>query len=194
MHPNKQYIIRIAVICFLLLFGDKLAQSLRVPVDIQLELIPKILSYDKNNNSHDETRIGIMFNSLLRNSKIAKDIIFEEGVAKKSDSDVFLHLIPIDLNNIENLKHIIQEEDIDVLFILPIRGYNIEEISNVCKSYGVVSFCSMPELIQEGISVSFELTNNKLIIVINHKSSIDEGADFSSQLLKISKVVNRFIQ
>ena len=66
------------VIITLLIFGVNYinAQEMSVPIDVQIEIIPKILSLNKSFNLEDSRtviKIGILYSSELRTSKKIKE-------------------------------------------------------------------------------------------------------------------------
>ena len=166
-------------------------QIVGVPIDVQIELLPKILSLNKSfelDNPDTKINIGILYSSLLRNSTQVKNEIFDnapnnEIMIKKTKAV----LIPIDIANIKNIRNFFISNKIKVLYFTPLRGYDISQISKICKEEKIISFTSVSEYTKdEDISVGFQLEDKKLKILINLESAIAEGANFSSHLLKIS--------
>ncbi len=168
------------------------AQMVEVPIDVQIELLPKILSLNKSfdlDNPDTKINIGILYSSLLRNSVKVKNEIFDgtpgnEFLIKKCK----VELVPIEIAD-KNIRKYLISNNIKVLYFTPLRGYDISQISQICKEEKILSFTSVSEYItNDDVSVGFLLQDKKLKITINLESAITEGANFSSHLLKISKI------
>ena len=183
-------------VCFILFFsGYNSAQTISVPIDIQVKLLPKILSLEKNINSeitNQEIKIGVIYDSKIRNSLKVKEDIFRESEKEKLIlKNTRIKFVEINLSQINSLKDSLQVLQLDAVLIAPLRGYDISGIAGVCKQLKIISFTSVPGFIDQGISGSFDLVDNKLKIWINLASAKAEGANFSSHLLKIANVIDK---
>ena len=178
---------------FVALQGSILAQSMSVPVDIQLELMSKILYLDKSLNleSGDTIKIGIIYNSKLRNSvRVKNDILYGKKKETQDLRDFESIFIPLDVSTIININKEIKKHEFNAIYLTPIRDYDIEKITEICRSEKIISITSVPQFLDYGVSVGFDLVNNKLKININLASAKEEGANFSSRLLKIAHIIN----
>lgn len=168
------------------------SQKLSVPIDVQLELIPKILTLNKNFTNlttKPDIHIGIIFSSLVKSSTTVKDEIMKYVSNKKIlVRDKQLIFIPLDIAKIKDLKKQFRKDDLESIYITPLRAYNIEIISKICKEEKIISFSSVSDYLKDKISIGFDLINNKVKISINITSAKEEGANFSSHLLKIAEI------
>lgn len=169
------------------------AQSVSVPVEMQMKVLPKILALDRSMNSNPKTsiNIGILYNSLIRNSIRVKDEILKfNEVNKISIKNSLLVYIPLDVSSIENLEKELQNYNLYAIYITPLRAYDISKISQVCRDENIISITSVIEFQNYGVSIGFDLIDNRLKILINQTSAKEEGANFSSHLLKIAQIVD----
>lgn len=169
------------------------AQAIIVPISSQIPLIVKILSFERNlmESASDEINIGIIFQSKTRESLLAKAEILKSISSQKSSA-------------INNKKIVVKEIDIsdtdintavnkvktDVLIITPIRLVNLNELSDLCKKKKILSFSLSPDYLKYKFSVSLDILGERPQILINLNSAKAEGANFSSQLLKLSKIID----
>ena len=174
-------------------FGRISAQETTVPVDLQVELLAKILSLNKSFDLDDSSKsinVGILYSSSLRQSVRTKDEIIDQtkgNIIQLKKTKAFIK--PIEITNINSLKNDLLDQKIDVLYITPIRGYNITEITHMCRESQILTFTGVSNFISDNdISVGFDLQNNKLQITINLESAKAEGANFSSRLLNVSQI------
>ena len=179
-------------ILFLLGLSSSFAQTVQVPLEVQVKVIPKILSLNKsfklkNGETFNST---IVYSSTQRNSKRIYDgfkkLLAEKEIKLKNHPANFFS---IESNSIENLRDHIQTNNIQMLYITPMRGVNIEDITKLCKEENVLTITAVEEYEANNISVILSLEKSKLKIKINQKSAKSEGADFSSRLLKIAKLI-----
>lgn len=189
-HIAKYFLI---ACCTLLSFKEIKAQEVSVPIEVQLEILPKILSLNKSYELDDPNtsiNLGILYSSKLRNSlRVKNEIISQIHGNEIKIRNAKVIVLPIDLSSLLSIKNYLLENKIDVLYFTPLRGYDINEITTVCKLKKILTFTGVSSFANENdISVGFELENNKLQITINLESAKAEGAEFSSRLLKVSKV------
>lgn len=168
------------------------AQDMAVPVEIQYPLFLKILTFDRNLKTRvgKEIIIGIVYQGKFRSSLKTKDELVD--VIKKS-SIKNVHDIPIkqvSINIDENdLESTASKLEIDVLYITPIRAVDIESITKLSRNKKIVTLTGVTDYVKAGISVVIDVKDNQPQIVINLPGAKDEGVDFSSQLLRLSKVI-----
>jgi YfiR/HmsC-like len=191
MITNYKYII--STLLFLAGFSMIQAQELSVPIDVQLEILPKVLTLDKSlnhSNPQEVINVGLLYSNEQKSSVRVKDEITNNVIERELKVNLASAvIIPIDISSITNIQKHLVEQNINVLYFTPIRGYDISMISSICKENQIVTFTGVSDYIDNNnISVGFELENKKLQITINLESAKAEGANFSSRLLKVSKV------
>jgi hypothetical protein len=193
MNFINKYYLKLLLIVFVLIGQISFGQKVKAPIDLQIKIIPKILSLEKNLSQSTETNfnISILFSKEQRNSvqvfeSFAQDLN-KYGIKLK---DKEATVLPYDISNKDNLRSFLKNKKIKLLYITPIRGIDISEITRICKEEGVLTFSGVEEYIVDQVSVVLTLEDNKLQIMINQKSSKQAGADFSSRLLRIAKIID----
>ena len=184
------------ILIFFLFIGtsnSSFAQEITVPIDVQLEILPKILLLNKAfdfENQDEVIKVGILYSSMLRASTNVKDEIFAQNPDQEfllGNKKVFI--LPINISEIDDIKTFITTSKINVLYFTPLRGYNISTLTKICKDEKIITVSGVSDYVEEyDISVGFKLENNKLQIIINLESAKTEGANFSSRLLNVSKI------
>jgi hypothetical protein len=189
---NKHIII--FQIAFLIAINLSYGQHIKAPMDIQIKIIPKVLSLDKNFSTRkdSEYNLGIIYSSKQRNSvKIKKhfeDVTNERNmvVKKKKVNIMFIDIADI---NMVNIKKFLKDRGIDVVYLTPLRGFDIGSFSKICKEEKILSVTGVLDFMKDDISVSFDIQDKKLQIIINNNAAKNEGANFSSRLLRIAKLI-----
>ena len=188
---NKNIILYL-IIFIALSLNLSYGQRIKAPLDVQLKLIPKVLSLDKNFDSRKEAQfnLAVLYSSLQRNSSEIKDE-FKDAIKKKNMfvKTTKVNTTFIDIAKTPNIGKYLKENKIDVVYITPLRGVDINSIAKVCKEEKALTVTGVIDFMQNEISVSFDIKDKKLQIIINNDAAKLEGTNFSSRLLRIAKVI-----
>ncbi|MFA6570340.1 MAG: YfiR family protein [Bacteroidota bacterium] len=185
----------ILLILNLLFSRTSFAQEIPVPVMNQLQIFYKIFSSNRNFKLKEGNAIEIciVYQKKFRLSSGIKNqvlsIIEENGSFKKFDNKKINFSI-LSIENEKTLDNYLESNKVDIILITPLRAVNIELLAETTRKHKVLSFCFVPEYVESGLSVGIGSKAGKPKILINLKASREEGADFSSQLLKLSKIIN----
>jgi len=190
-----RFLIYILICGVLLLFYELNSQSISVSVDIQMSLFGKILTFDKNleskANKNKIVNIGILYQSKNRNSLNLRNEVLKNLSEKDLEKvlGVKSKINPIDIDDINSLENYLKINSIDVIILTYLRAVSIESIAETCQKNKIMSFSLLPEYIDNGISVAIDIKGEKPLIVVNLSSAQKEGVNFSSHLLKLSKII-----
>ena len=185
---NIGLIIIIIILGFTLLW----AEEMPVPVDLQYSLLMKILTFDRNLKARvgEEIVVGIVYQKNFRVSNNAKDEFtkaMDESPIKKIE-DIPIRQVPVNLNDTD-LDSAVSQTKIDILYITPLRAVKIEDITRVSQTRKLTTMTGVPGYVESGLAVGIGTKGDKPLIIINLPATKKEGADFSSQLLRIVKIV-----
>jgi len=185
------------IILYLILFialslNLSYGQRIKAPLAVQLKLIPKVLSLDKNfiSRKEDQFNLAVLYSSLQRNSSKTKNE-FNDAIKKKNMfvKTTKINISFIDIAKTPNIEKYLNDNKIDVVYITPLRGVDINSIAKTCKNEKALTVTGVLEFMQNEISVSFDIKDKKLQIIINNTAAKLEGTNFSSRLLRIAKVI-----
>ena len=190
----NNHIVKLLAVLLLLIVNTSIAQRIKVPVDVQLKVIPKIISLNKSfsfESNENALNIAVLYSSQQRNSKqVHEDInnnLNSGGIVVKGKLTKFLSL---DISAKNNIEDYLRENKNNVLYITPLRGLDVSKITSICKTASVLSISGVVEYVENDVSVILDIDDNKLKILINQKSAKSEGVDFSSRLLRIAKIID----
>ena len=99
------------------------------------------------------------------------------------------NILSFDIDDYESLEKYSKNKSIDIIIITSLKAVKIESIATFCQINKIMSFSLIPKYVDDGISVAIDIKGEKPQIVINLNSAQKEGVNFSSQLLKLSKIV-----
>jgi hypothetical protein len=168
------------------------AQEMVVPVKLQLALLLKVLTFDRNlkQRAGDELAIAICYQHEYEKSLKVKDELLRVIKVSPVDriGDIPLRFSSIDIGK-DDLAKAISKDDVDVLYLTPLRDIAIQKITTVSRARKTRTLTGVPDYVKSGLAVGIGLREEKPLIIINLPAAKAEGADFSSQLLKLAKVI-----
>ncbi len=167
------------------------AQDIEVPMSIQVALLSKILSFDRNLERQDGAIVvGVVYQRRVRASVLAKEsVISLVGRETRATGGVPIRCLPIDLTDVASLDSAIVENDIDVLYITPLRAVNLQSITAISRKRGVLTSTGVTEYVPKGVAVGFGAEQERPRILVNLPAAKAEGADLSSGLLKLVQLI-----
>lgn len=168
-------------------------QEMPLPVETQLNVLLKTLTFDRNLKERQGERltIGIVYHGLFNKSLQAKDELIEAFKTVRIE-EIFehtLHIVTVDLHLI-GLEEAVASQDVDILYITPLDSSEIRKISKLSRSMGVITLSGVPQYSEQGIAVTVGKKGEAAQIIINLDAARAAGANFSSQLLKMAKIVD----
>ena len=194
-HLSSLKYCHLIITCLLIIIISRnLHSQIVVPVSNQADLIAKIIVMNKNFNlSGKPITMGILYNG---NSKSSVDNAYELKMTLLNKGNVInnmpLNIVLIDASEYSqgSLIEEIRNLSLDILYIFNLRGQDLNKINNLCKEKYILSITADPSYLQKDFTLSFDIVNNSIKIIINLKSMYAEKVDFSSYLLKVAKVIN----
>ncbi len=191
-----KYVKNVLPVLFLLLgAGLALSQEMEIPVEGQVPIFLNVLTFDRNFSSRmgNEIVCAIVYQKKFRKSLNVKNQ-FQEYTKKSATvqvEDIPFRCIEIDLHDLFDFEERLRKEKVDVLYLTPLRAVSIESLVTVTRSLGITSLTGVVEYCKAGAAVSIGTRGGAPLIIINYTGATAEGADFSSQLLKLAKVIGR---
>jgi hypothetical protein len=188
--------ILLAILLIIQFAGTVIArEEMEVPVDIQIPLFLKILTYDRNLKERvgDEIVMGVVYQEKFRKSLNVKTQLEKYLANSKEDKidDVPFRYVSINLSSLSMFKAILAREKVDIVYIAPLRAVAVETLAADCRSMGITSLTGVPAYCELGIAISIGSKGESPQIIINLPGAQSEGADFRSQLLKLAKVIDQ---
>jgi len=101
-----------------------------------------------------------------------------------------ISVIPLSYSDRAGLLASLRSEKIDLIYIAPLLGTAISGILDASEEAQVLTSTGVPEFVEEGVAVGIGSRGGKPQIVINRDASIAQGAEFSSDLLNVARIVS----
>ena len=170
-----------------------LSEVMPVPPDLQIPLILKILTYDRNfgNWAPLQLRVGIVYSpndpsSLSTMNQIAQ--VFE-SFADKTVKNVPIRYTLVAYTSDTSVESMARSNQVNVFYITPGNSENLEKLLQISKTQQIITTTGVPEYVEKGVSVGIGVRQDKPQILINLASSKSEGSEFDASLLRIARVV-----
>ena len=173
--------------------SDCLSQTMALPAGTQFPLFAKILSYDRqlNQRANGAIVVGILYQSRFHLSLSASEKVLsaiQDGPVR-TISGIPVRAVLIDVNLSENMEDAIAASGANVLYVTPLRSIDIDDIRAITMRLHLVSMTGVPEYVGEGIALGIDVSDERPLILINVRAAAEEGADLSSQVLKVAKII-----
>jgi len=165
----------------------------RVACEIQFDLTLKILTFDRNLRVRvgEEIVIAIVYDNDAPASlqvKMEMERAIEESPFKSVDR-IPIRKTALDISQSTNWTADLAKSGADLVYLSPLREQALVRMLSICRKMKLMTVASLPEYPARGATIGFEPPGGKPVIVINMRAAAAEGADFSSRLLNIAKVL-----
>jgi hypothetical protein len=162
------------------------AQDMPVPVETQVPILLKILTFDRAITARPSDRlvIGIIFQGRNRISSEIGDQVLRQLKA----SAPAVRVVPMDLDRTDDLVAALLRDSVQVLYVAPLQAVAISTLSKATRERQVLSYTGVPRYVEQGLAVGIDVDGMRPQIVINLEASRAEGAVFSAQLLKLVRL------
>ncbi len=169
------------------------AQEMPIPAGLQAKIFIKVLLFDKNYERKTEGGIvvAVLYQNGFRRSFLAKEE-FVAAVADwrdESSGTVTFTCALIDLDGREDLSAALARAGADILYVAPLRSFDIGRIAKAAKDMRLPAFTGVPDYLNEGLAVSLDLREDKPRILINLKAAREAGAEFDSRVLSLARII-----
>lgn len=183
----------IALALLVTLSAPAAAQRVSSPLDEQFSMLARILTYDRNLKARagDTLVVGILYQEWFAPSLDARNqlgLAIDESPFKRIRG-LPVRYVSIDVGDSLPASNELASYDVDVLYITPLSGIDIQAIATLSRESGTTSVTGVSEYIEQGVAIGITEGGLRPTITVHLPAARAEGADFSSQLLKLAQVV-----
>lgn len=148
------------------------AFSQQIPFKVQTVIFKKIFLFVKTLKTQDMPKVLVVYTDATTSDK---DVVIEEFTK-----------LGVNVGAVKNSQISTAISNYNIIFILP----GCTNAKNAARNAGILSICSDPTLVERGdYSIALADENGKPKIVVNTGSLKAEGQELSSELLKISRII-----
>lgn len=164
------------------------AQEPPLPPDVQVQLISKILTFDRRVERYGpELVLGVVYQPGNRESSRARDelreLVDQGGPVRVAGLPLRVVDLPLTGNWLGELP-----ERVDVVYVTPIRTADPRSLLRDVQRRGMLAFTASRDLVGMGAAVTLLVQEAQPHILIDLSATRMAGADFSSRLLRLAEV------
>jgi hypothetical protein len=169
----------------------RLAEAMPVPVSLQLPLILKILTYDRNlaTRSRGELRVAVV---VAAGEAVGARAEIAEGFRALADHTVRglrLRTAVVEYASEAQLEAALRAGQVTVVYVAPGNAGHLDVLVRVARAQQIVTTTGVPEYVAQGIAVGIGVQQDRPQILINLAASRSAGRDFDASLLRIVRIV-----
>jgi YfiR/HmsC-like len=164
-------------------------QALEVPIYMQVPLAVKSLNYSKSLPSKlkdGRLMFGICY--LVNNARSTKQMEELSQAFSKEQFSAPIRLLKIPLDNNGMPLTAVKWDDLSCVYLTNLYDVSPIYLMENARSQDVISFSTDPKAVLSHVTVAFELIGGRAKFAINLSNAEKEACEFSSQLLKLSKI------
>ncbi|MCB9589739.1 MAG: DUF4154 domain-containing protein [Polyangiaceae bacterium] len=166
-----------------------LAQSIRVPIDLQVKLLAKVAPYDRHFKARIDDRVEVL---VVRRSEDALSKRTSGEMARELGKldDIAGHPIRVRVHDFEKaseLRSIVVNERIAIVYFAPgLRGV-LKDVASELDGSDVLSVASVASDVP-GLVLGFDLVSSKPKMLLDLPQSKRQNVAFETKVLKLMKV------
>jgi uncharacterized protein DUF4154 len=185
----RTFVVAAAVVC---LASRVTADDVTVPISLQIDLLLKVASYDKNlaARAHGQVRVGVLVKlddadsarSAAQAMKALSQVEEVEGLPLGASIEIYA--------DAPGLARRIGENNISILYVTP--GFSESEIDAMARALDGVSVLSAGALAKytfRGTVLGFDLAGGKPKLLVHLARAKRQQVALSSSVLKLMRVI-----
>jgi len=181
----------VAVVALLLATASSAYAEVVVPFDVQVPLLLKALTYDRNlkTRAGDQARIAVIVPPKGRNvtGELQASLDKLPGRTVNGLAVVFKEILATDDAALEEGLRVGQWA---AVFVLPGFSHaDLAKVRRVCESRRVLPVAASIDDLEQGLAFAIGVDGNRPQLVVNLPASKACGSDFDLALLQLSKVL-----
>ena len=176
--------------------GHASAQDDPVPIGVQIQIMVKVLNFDRRlpERLGGRLTVGVLYQSRYRTSanvgeEVCRTVMGLPQSALGSLQSLQISCIAIDLDEAPDVAAALKRERVQVLYVSPLRAYRLEDLVAVTRAAQITTLTGVPRYVEGGLAIGVDMKGDRPEIVVNLAASRAEGADLNAQLLKLARVV-----
>ena len=156
-----------------------------VPAELQAPIIANLWQFDRNFPRRGPITLGVLYQEKYRTSFVAAHELCDAFLRTRLP----VRCVLIDISVPVQLADLLAGHDIDAVYFTPLRAVDVAVLLLPLRTKRIRSVTSVDEYVTSGVALGLALRGDHAQIVVNLPAARMEGSDFSSQLLKLARVI-----
>jgi len=183
---------RLLALAASLVTSRALAEEVSVPVSLQIDLLLKVASYDKNlrRRAGDRVLVAVLVNPKDADSgRVAAQALAALAEASEVDG---LPVTPlsVEYTDAASLSRLADESHVAVLYVAP--GFTPVELDGIAQAFdgkSVLSAGALAKYTERGTVLGFDLVGGKPKLLVHLARAKRQKVELSSAVLKLMRVI-----
>jgi len=166
-------------------------EDVAVPVPLQMDLLIKVASYDKNLPVRAATAARVLI--LVKGGDALSSLVAQ--TAKLALQGKTLNRLTVEPSELQwsdaaVVAQSVKDKGAAILYAAP--GFDPGEMRSIARSLrgvSVLSAGSLSRFVETGVVLGFDLVGGKPKLIVHLQRARDQRVDLSSQVLKLAKVI-----
>lgn len=180
-----------AVVASGLAGGGSSAQELNVPISVQVDLLGRILYYERGLQNRPEDQLSVLVLVRARNNESLRAAGQLEAQLERAKTlgGKKLSYRRVSFESAAQVRKAVLAERAYLLYLTPGLDDELGNVAAGLKGITVLTVSTLAGAVQGGTVLGFELVSSKSRIVVNLTRARAQNLDFSAQLLRIAQVI-----
>ncbi len=165
-----------------------------VPALRQASILTRALAYDRNmkDRAGDSVSVGVLYRAGNPGSENCANEILQafRGLEKFAVHGLPFKAMRIAYDVAGSMKDLIRNEGIDALYACNGLDNEVDAIASFAQERKIITMGAREEYVNKALAIGVFVIEGKPSILINWGESQKEGASFSSDLVRLAKVIN----
>jgi hypothetical protein len=167
------------------------AASVAVPLSLQVDLLLKVLVYDRNLRAR---AVGVLRMLVVVRRDDPASVTAAGAIEHRLDSvesvgGMLVRRERVSFTNAKELAVIVRERRASCVYLMPGLSTEIENIRDALSGIDTVSVSAVPEDVSHGIVLGFDQASGKPKILVNLPQALKQKVHFAADLLRIATVL-----
>lgn len=187
--PRPRWPLATLLVVLCLPFSLLRAQSMDVPISLQVPLAVKALSYAKTLPAkliQGKLVVGIVYQEKFRRSYTQMEELIEAFAGEKPSFPI--QTVRIAVGDDGMPLQPVQWKNLSCVYFTTLRAATPAPVLRSTRPLKLISFSADPGATSTHVTMGFELVGGRAKIAINRAFSEQEQCEFSSQLLKLAVI------
>lgn len=194
----RALLLKVTAICLAvggLVLGFQVAKAEQaVPAVRQASILTRALAYDRNmkERAGDSVSVGILYRAGNASSENCANEMLQafRGLEKFAVHGLPFKALRIAYDSGSSMKDLIRNEGIDALYACGGLDSEIDGLATIAGERKIITMGAREDYVNKGLAIGVFVIEGKPTILINWGESQKEGAAFSSDLVRLAKVIN----
>jgi hypothetical protein len=156
-------------------------------------ILGRAFAYDYNLKSRagDSLVLGVLFNPQDSSSQAAAETWFKsfKALAGVKIQGLPLKVVRVPFSNAGALHSSIQAQGIDILFVCDGLESQLGAIHGLSHAEKLLTVAATQPMVEQGLALGVFDAGGKVEIVVNLPAAAQEGVSFSSDLLRLARII-----